>query len=141
MINEHLYPGQVKFGIIKKDAEHSKHLETAAIKVHDKFIDLVNLRAEEYTEGSNIPVNTWMGTPLEDAEWWDLTINAMFYNIQEGKLEDYTGKGFEDLKEGIARTPLEPYKTFKDDPLRILRTIRFASRFDLKVAPEIEETL
>ena len=58
MINEHLYPGQVKFGIIKKDAEHSKHLETAAIKVHDKFIDLVNLRAEEYTEGSNIPVNT-----------------------------------------------------------------------------------
>jgi len=41
----------------------------------------------------------------------------------------------------IAWTPLEPYKTFKDDPLRILRTIRFTSRFDLTIAPEIEEVL
>ena len=43
MINNHLYPGQTKFGVIKKDAENSKHLETAAIKVHDCFVDLVNL--------------------------------------------------------------------------------------------------
>ena len=55
MINAHLYPGQTKYGIIKKDAEHSKHLETASIKVHDIFIDLVNLRAEEYSEDSRNP--------------------------------------------------------------------------------------
>jgi len=39
-----------------------------------------------------------MGTPLEDAERRDLTINSLFYNIQEGKVEDMTGKGIEDLK-------------------------------------------
>jgi len=72
-----------------------------------------------------------MGTPLEDAERRDLTINSMFYNIKEEKIEDYTGKGLDDLWAGIARTPLDPYKTFTDDPLRILRTVRFASRFSL----------
>lgn len=64
-----------------------------------------------------------MGTPLEDAERRDLTINSMFYNIQEEKIEDFTGKGLDDLRASIARTPLDPYKTFTDDPLRILRTI------------------
>jgi tRNA nucleotidyltransferase (CCA-adding enzyme) len=49
-----------------------------------------------------------IGTPEEDALRRDLTINAMFYNINEGKVEDLTGKGMDDLAEGILRTPLEP---------------------------------
>lgn len=82
-----------------------------------------------------------MGTPLEDAERRDLTINSLFYNIQEAKVEDMTGKGIYDLKKGIIWTPLEPYKTFLDDPLRILRTIRFATRFGFKITEEIMEVL
>lgn len=44
------------------------------------------------------------------------------------------------MKRRIARTPVEPFKTFYDDPLRILRTIRFAQRYDLTIAPEIYDT-
>jgi tRNA nucleotidyltransferase (CCA-adding enzyme) len=70
-----------------------------------------------------------IGTPLEDALRRDLTINSLFYNINKKEVEDFTGKGIEDLKHGIIRTPLDPLQTFLDDPLRILRTIRFATRF------------
>lgn len=103
-------------------------------------MDLVNLRYEEYAEDNKYPVIR-MGTPLEDAERWDLTINALFYNIQTGKIEDLTGKGIEDLKNGIIWTPLDPYKTFKDDPLRILRTIWFATWFGFKISEEILNVL
>jgi tRNA nucleotidyltransferase (CCA-adding enzyme) len=69
------------------------------------------------------------GTPFQDALRRDLTINALFYNINEQRVEDFTGKGLEDLKEGIIRTPLEPRTTFIDDPLRVMRAIRFGTRF------------
>ena len=49
------------------------------------------------------------------------------------EVEDTTGFGINDLRNGIIRTPLEPLNTFLDDPLRILRTIRFASRFLFKL--------
>lgn len=65
----------------------------------------------------------------------------MFYNLHTNEIEDWTKKGLEDLKYGIARTPLEPEKTYTDDPLRILRTIRFASRFDLTIDETIEAAL
>ena len=71
-----------------------------------------------------------MGTPTEDALRRDLCFNALFYNINEGKVEDFTGKGVEDLRNGVCRTPLEPVQTFLDDPLRVVRTIRFANRFN-----------
>ena len=72
-----------------------------------QFIDLVNLRCEEYSESSRIPTIK-IGTPEQDAYRRDLTINAMFYNISESKVEDLTGKGLSDLADGIIRTPLEP---------------------------------
>lgn len=96
MVNAELYPGQEKFGIIKIDAERSKHLETGTIKVFGKFVDFVNLREEEYTIDCAIP-QVKMGTPEKDAERRDLTINSLFYNIKEKKIEDFTGKGIEDL--------------------------------------------
>ena len=71
----------VQFGVIKANAEKSKHLETAAIKIHDVFIDLVNLRSEEiYTLNSS---DKLFGTPKEDAFRRDLTINSLFYNINQ----------------------------------------------------------
>ena len=58
----------------------------------------------------------------------DLTINALFYNINTGEVEDWTGRGFEDLRRGIVATPLPPLTTLLDDPLRVLRSVRFAAR-------------
>ncbi len=111
--------------MIKCNNDKSKHLETAVIKVQNQFIDLVNLRSEEYGEESRVP-EIKIGTPEQDALRRDLTINSMFYNINKGLIEDLTGRGLIDLKNKMANTPLQPLKTFVDDPLRVLRTIRFA---------------
>jgi tRNA nucleotidyltransferase (CCA-adding enzyme) len=69
----------------------------------------------------------------------DLTINALFYNIRTRQVEDYTGKGAQDLAAGAVRTPLPAMTTLLDDPLRVLRAIRFASRLRFSMAPELLE--
>jgi tRNA nucleotidyltransferase/poly(A) polymerase len=128
---------QVKnFSVIKANPEQSKHLETATIKIFGLPIDFVNLRTEDYSD-SRIPTMK-IGTPQEDAQRRDLTINSIFYNINTKQIENFVG-GLEDLQQRIARTPLDPIQTFLDDPLRILRTIRFAARFNLELDPSIIE--
>ena len=100
-MNEYLTQGGTEkasgFGVTKFNPDKSKHLETACVKIRDVWIDVVNLRGETYAENSRIPTMTF-GTPQEDAERRDLTINALFYNINEGTVEDFTGKGIEDLQ-------------------------------------------
>jgi tRNA nucleotidyltransferase (CCA-adding enzyme) len=120
---------------IKKNPDKSKHLETCTTKLFGLDIDFVNLRSESYTEDSRIPTIT-TGTPYEDAHRRDATLNAMFFNLSTKKVEDYTGRGLEDLANGVLRTPLEPRKTFLDDPLRCLRLIRFASNYGFSVDEE-----
>ena len=78
-----------------------------------------------------------MALPTEDASRRDLTINSLFYNLRTKKIEDLTGKGLLDLCDRIIRTPLPPDVTLLDDPLRLLRTIRFACRFQFRIAPEL----
>ncbi|KAI9679258.1 MAG: CCA tRNA nucleotidyltransferase, mitochondrial [Caeruleum heppii] len=112
---------------IEANPDKSKHLETVTTRVLGLDIDLVNLRKEAYTDDSRNPQMEF-GTPLEDALRRDATVNAMFFNLNTSALEDWTGQGLQDLRTGIIRTPLDPQQTFKDDPLRILRLIRFASR-------------
>ncbi|GAA5851961.1 hypothetical protein JCM5353_004863 [Sporobolomyces roseus] len=119
---------------IEAKPEQSKHLETATANVCGLSIDWVQQRGQEvYSPGSRIPTVAF-GTPLEDAERRDLTINALFYNLRTQQIEDQTSRGLSDL--GLSppnpkriRTPLEPFQTFKDDPLRIVRAVRFAARF------------
>lgn len=115
-------------GVVLKNPEKSKHLETATMKVGTFWIDFVNLRAEEYTQDSRIPDLMRIGTPAEDAFRRDLTINSLFYNVNNGQVEDWTGRGFDDLRRGVVSTPLAPLTTLLDDPLRALRSIRFAAR-------------
>lgn len=93
--------------------EQSKHLETARMKIRGLWVDLVNLRSEEYAHNSRIPTMTF-GTPEQDALRRDFTINSLFYNINEGVVEDLTGRGIADMKQGIIRTPLPPRETFLD---------------------------
>lgn len=122
--------------VVKANSDKSKHLETAMIRIFGQHIDLVNLRSETYTEESRVPIIE-IGTPLQDAMRRDLTINALFFNINTEKIEDFTEKGLSDLRDGICRTPLEPLQTFLDDPLRTIRSIRFANRFEFKIDPKI----
>ncbi|KAJ4301423.1 CCA tRNA nucleotidyltransferase, mitochondrial [Kalmusia sp. IMI 367209] len=134
--------GKIMSGLhtIKANPEASKNLETATIKVMGIDLDLVNLRKETYDEVSRNPQMEF-GTAEEDAMRRDATVNAMFYNLNTQQIEDFTKRGFEDMAAKIIRTPLEPYQTFKDDPLRVLRLIRFASRLDYTVEPETAKAM
>lgn len=124
---------------IAANPDKSKHLETANTKIYDFDLDFVNLRKETYSEDSRNPQMEF-GTAEEDAVRRDATINALFYNLQTDLVEDFTG-GLEDLKAKLIRTPLEPYTTFKDDPLRVLRLIRFASRLGFTIDKESEASM
>ncbi|KAL0237261.1 hypothetical protein PCE1_000658 [Barthelona sp. PCE] len=123
-----------KFNVIKANPDQSKHLETATGIFFGIDVDFVCLRNEEYTSNSRIPVTT-PGTASSDALRRDLTINSLFYNIESDTVEDYSEMGLQDLEIGIVRTPLDPVVTFNDDPLRILRSIRFACRLDFDIDP------
>ena len=118
--------------VIQTNPDQSKHLETASMKVGALELDFVNLRSETYASDSRIP-EMQFGTPKEDALRRDFTINSLFYNLNSGEVEDFCGSGLEDLRNGLIRTPLPPVQTFLDDPLRILRGVRFASRYGFEL--------
>jgi hypothetical protein len=80
------------------------------------------------------------GTALEDAQRRDFACNALFYNLQTELVEDYCG-GLADLKQGVLRCPLSPYETFMDDPLRILRGVRFAGQLGFELHGSIDDAL
>jgi len=132
-----------KIGVISANPSQSKHLETATMKIYGIDVDFVNLRAEEVYDGnSRIPTKDTrqFGTPTEDALRRDFTINSLFYNIRIGKVEDFTGRGVSDLLDKrVLVTPLDPRMTFDDDPLRLLRAVRFGVRFDLPLHNDIRE--
>ncbi|XP_034220731.1 tRNA nucleotidyltransferase cca2 isoform X2 [Prunus dulcis] len=136
-----LHVGEEAQGIavIPCNPEQSKHLETARMRICDTWIDFVNLRCEEYCENSRIPTVQKYGTAEEDAYRRDLTINSLFYNINTSSIEDYTKRGIADLKSGKIVTPLPPKSTFMDDPLRVLRAIRFGARFGFILDEELKE--
>ena len=125
-------------GSIKFNPEQSKHLETATFHVDGLSIDCNSLRTDTYANNSRVP-EIRVGTPLEDALRRDFTMNALFYNINTMQIEDLLATGLDDLRNGLIRTPLKPLQTFLDDPLRILRAIRFAARFGFTLDDELQE--
>lgn len=125
---------------ISANPEQSKSLETATANILGLSLDFVNLRKEIYEGNSRIPIMSF-GTPLEDAERRDITINSLFYNVKTRKVEDWTEKGLLDMRAGLIRTPLPPLTTFLDDPLRVLRCIRFASRFNYALDVDVRACL
>ena len=126
-----------KIGVIAANPAQSKHLETATMKLHGIEVDFSNLRHETYAEDSRIPT-TVIGTPFEDSYRRDFTMNALYYNLQTKQVEDWTRRGLKDLLQTkLVVTPLDAYQTFHDDPLRVLRAIRFAVRFDMTLSQDI----
>ncbi|CAI4220223.1 unnamed protein product [Parascedosporium putredinis] len=124
---------------IKANPAKSKNLATATCRLFGAEVDFVNLRKEVYTEKSRNP-EIEFGSPQEDALRRDATVNALFYNLHTSQVEDFTS-GISDMKAKLIRTPLEPFQTFMDDPLRVLRLVRFASRLGFAIDKEAERMM
>ncbi|KJZ71012.1 hypothetical protein HIM_09591 [Hirsutella minnesotensis 3608] len=119
----------------KQNLRKSKQLETTMGKVFGLDLDIVNLRKEVYEEDSRTPEMAF-GTAEEDALRRDATVNALFFHLDSQRIVDHTARGLDDMAAGIIRTPLEPRKTFMDDPLRVLRLVRIGSKLGYAVDPE-----
>lgn len=102
--------------------------------------DLEPAAGERLIEGGRILRDNLFGTIDQDAWRRDFTINALYYNIRDFSLVDYAG-GLEDLRHGVLRLIGDPVARYREDPVRMLRAIRFAAKLGFRIEPQAEAAL
>jgi len=127
------------FGTAQVKHTEKNHKTGEIIEIEVEF---VGARRESYSHDSRKPV-VEDGTLEDDQNRRDLTINDLAICLNEARFGELIDPfhGVEDLEAGLCRTPLDPDITFSDDPLRMLRAIRFACRFDFQIVPETFEAI
>jgi len=109
---------------------------TSKLSYNNIDMEFVAPRKEQYTTGSRKPQVSG-GVLMDDTLRRDLTINSLLRNVSTNEVLDLTGKGLNDIKQGIIRTPSDPEIIFKEDPLRMLRAIRFTVKYGFKIGEDI----
>jgi poly(A) polymerase len=107
---------------------------TAQVALPGHLVEFVTARAESYASDSRKP-DVRPASLDEDLRRRDFTINTLLMDL-EGKIHDPLG-GRKDLEARVLRTPADPLRTFADDPLRMLRAVRFASELGFELAPDV----
>ena len=119
-----------------------RNFGTAQLKHKDIEIEFVGARRESYDRNSRKPI-TEDGTLEEDQDRRDFTINAMALCLNRNRFAELIDpfNGLADLEDGIIATPLDPDITFSDDPLRMMRCIRFATQLSFEIEAETFEAI
>ncbi len=134
--------------VLKKTLGKKAHISvfrnfgTAQVKYKDTEVEFVGARKESYSHDSRKP-HVEDGTLEDDQNRRDFTINAMAVCLNGDRFGELVDPfdGLYDLEDGIVATPLDPDITFSDDPLRMMRCIRFATQLNFQIEPETYEAL
>lgn len=114
---------------------------TAMVHIGEIAVELVTARAESYHDTSRKPAQVQPATLYEDALRRDFTVNTLLENLHTGAVVDPLGVGMRDLQAKLLRTPREPHETFYEDPLRMLRAVRFAVQLGFTLDPAAEQAI
>ncbi len=130
----------VESGITEGPAAVYANFGTAQVRVDGQKVEFVTARKESYRGESRKPT-VEPATLLEDAKRRDFTVNTLLRSIETGEVLDPLGNGFADLECRVLRTPLDPGETFSEDPLRMLRAIRFLHKLGFTPATGLFEAI